>query len=171
VEKSFDLFWKVLTLSLIVIILSLQVYASYCPLRRGVDVHTVVLSWGLREIPSGTVASSYVASWKPSDDIKIVAVQIWMGNPSGMLWQGDVYVTLNNQGNFAAPDQVIVHYQYDKHAESSAPHQLWFQLGNAGSGFHVGKDQSVWVWFAFKNISDKMTTSGDGEVIIYYVNE
>jgi hypothetical protein len=91
-----------------------------------------------------------------------------MGNPLGILWEGDVYVTLNNQGDFYSQDQVIAHYQFDKHAESSVPHQLWFQVGSGESGFNLRTDQTIWVWRAFNNISNETVVSGDGQVIIYY---
>lgn len=133
------------------------------------DVHTAVLTWAPRQIPAEDVASGYVASWNPHIDVVILAVQVWMGNPTGILWEGDVYVTLNNHGDFHSADQVIVHYQFDKHAESSAPHQLWFQIGCERSGFRVRAGQTVWVWFALNNLSDKSVISGDGQAIIYYV--
>jgi hypothetical protein len=133
------------------------------------EVHTIVLKWGLQEIPAGEVRSGYVASWNPEADVFIVAVQVWMGNPSGILWEGDVYVTLNDQGDFQSPDEVVVHYQFDKHAESPIPHQRWFQVGDGDSGFKVSADQTVWAWFLFNNASNQPIMSGDGQVIIYYV--
>jgi hypothetical protein len=136
-----------------------------------VEVHTIVLSWQPSEVPARNVTSGYIGSWKPQSDVTIIIVQVWMGNPLGILWEGDVYVTLNNQGDFHSPDQVIVHYQFDKHAESSAPHQLWFQVGSNGSGFVVEAGETVWVWSAFKNISDNQVFAGDGQVIIYYLND
>ena len=132
-------------------------------------VHTVILNWPTREIPAHSVSSNYVVSWTPDVDVSIVGVQVWMGNPYGILWEGDVYVTLNDKGDFQSPDQVIVHYQFDKHAESSVPHQLWFHVGHGENGFHVHTGQTVWVWFAFNNFSDKSAMAGDGQVIIYYL--
>ena len=159
--------------SALVTIVVLQVLTvSRLPVNcESAGVHTVVLNWPPTEILPGSVASGYVASWRPHVDVSIVAVQIWMGNPSGIRWEGDVYLTLNNQGDFHSPDQVIVHYQFDKHAESSAPHQLWFQVGSNGSGFVVEAGETVWFWSAFKNISDNQVFAGDGQVIIYYLND
>lgn len=162
----------VLLLSLLFAVVFLQAFTlfrlSAIPERAG--VHTIGLGWPVREIPAGSMASGYVASGKPQVDVVVVAVQVWMGNPLGILWEGDVYVTLNNQGDFQSPDQVVVHYhQFDKHAESSVPHQLWFQIGDAGTGFPVKSGQTVWVWFAFNNISDKTAWSGDGQVIICFL--
>jgi hypothetical protein len=131
-------------------------------------IHTYVLKWEPREILSNSITSEYVASWKPETNIMITAIQVWMGNPFGILWEGDVHVTVNNQGDFQTSDQVIVHYQLDKHAESSTPHQQWFQVGTEQSGFPVDTIQTIWVWLLFNNFSNEKTTSGDGEVIIYY---
>ena len=162
--------WKILLASLLVIVIVLQIYtlASLRISKQG-TIHTVVLSWAPIDIAAGSVASGYAASWKPQCDVSITAVQVWMGNPYGILWEGDVYVTLNNQGDFQSPDQVIVHYQFDKHAESSIPHQEWFQIGDDNSGFKVEAGETVWVWFAFNNFSDRPTKAGDGQVIIYYL--
>lgn len=91
-----------------------------------------------------------------------------MGNPYNILWEGDTFVTLNDQGDFLSPDQVIVHYQFDKHAESSIPHQVWFPIGVGDSGFKVEANKTIWVWMLFKNTSDIPVSAGDGEVIIYY---
>jgi hypothetical protein len=98
-----------------------------------------------------------------------MAIQVWMGNPSGTFWEGDVYVTLNDRGIFNnSTDQVIVHYQLDKHAESSTPHQLLFQIGSDHIGYLVKAGQTIWIWRAFNNISDQTAFAGDGQVIIYY---
>lgn len=138
-----------------------------------VAVHTVVLDWPPVRVAihdtTGYVVSGYVANWTWSTDVRIVAVQVWMGNPAGVTWEGDVYVTLNKQGDFTSPDQVIVHYQFDKHAETSAPHQLFFQLGSKDSGFIVRADQKIWVWRSFVNTSTNETIAADGQVILYYI--
>jgi hypothetical protein len=133
------------------------------------DVHTLTLNWPAQEIPAKTVLSGYVGNWSWPMNVRIVAVQVWMGNPYGTLWEGDIYVTLNNRGIFNnSTDQVIVHYQLDKHAESSMPHQLMFQIGSEGSGFLMKAGQTVWIWRSFNNISDHSATAGDGQVIVYY---
>jgi len=163
--------WRLILASSLVVIILLQAFTlarlHYASQRS--EIHTVVLNWPLQEIQAGNVVSGYVASWKPQGGVTIMAVQVWMGNPSGIFWEGDVYLTLNDRGDFRSPDQVIVHYQFDKHAESSVPHQLWFQIGQGGAGFHVSAGQTVWVWSAFNNFSDKSVKAGDGQVIIYYL--
>jgi len=153
---------------------SLQILVLYrLPLDRVSSVvHVLVLNWPAGEVAANTVISGYVANWIWTMDVRITAVQVWMGNPFGTLWEGDVYVTLNNRGIFNnSTDQVIVHYQLDKHAGSSAPHQLMFQLGSDRSGFLVKAGQTIWIWRAFNNISDHLTTAGDGQVIIYYLRD
>jgi hypothetical protein len=137
-----------------------------------VTVHTVVLTWQPVQVSphglAGYIVSGYVANWTSPMNVRIVAVQVWMGNPAGVTWEGDVYVTLNNRGDFTSPDQVIVHYQFDKHAETSAPHQLFFQIGTKDSGFYVAGGQTIWVWRAFVNTSNTETVAADGQVILYY---
>ena len=155
-----------LILVLLLTIVSLQVLALQYKQR---EVHTLVLNWPLSHVaPYGNV-SGYVTNYTWRIDALITAVQVWMGNPSGVFWEGDVYVAMDNIGDFTSPDQVIVHYQFDKHAESPVPHQLWFEIGLANSGFRIRAGQTLWVWRAFNNISGSATTAGDGQVIIYYV--
>jgi hypothetical protein len=164
------------SLLIMVIILQLVTLTHLTSNSNPNEIHTVILKWkpqtilSIKEQPNN-VASGYVDSWKPRNDVRIIAVQVWMGNPSNISWEGDVYITLNNRGDFQSTDQVIVHYQFDKHAESSLPHQKWFQIGYENSGFPVKKSQTVWAWFAFVNTSNKSTAAGDGEVIIYYLND
>jgi hypothetical protein len=162
--------WRLLFACLLVaiVILQLLIFSRLPMIPDRVGVHTVVLKWKPVPVPARNVTSGYVASWTPQASVRIVAVQVWMGNPLAILWEGDVYVTLNNQGDFQSLDQVIVHYQFDKHAESSVPHQLWFQIGSSGSGFAVRASQTIWVWRAFVNASNETAVSGDGQVIIYY---
>lgn len=162
---------QIITVALLLTIVVLQLALIYqtSGWPKGSYVHTVVLNWPPQQIPANTVISGYVGNWSWSVDAKIVAVQVWMGNPSGTRWEGDVYVTLNDKGIFNnSTDQVVVHYQLDAHAESSAPHQLMFQIGSGGSGFLVKAGQTIWVYRAFNNVSDHPTTAGDGQVIIYY---
>jgi len=132
-------------------------------------VHTIVLKWGTKMIGPNGNFSGYVASWTPDSDVAITAVYVWTGNPSSVRWEGDVYVTLNDKGDFVSPDQVIVHYQFDKHAPTSQPHQQIYYLALGGSkGFNVLQSQTVWVWTAFVNVDPVSVESADGQVIIYY---
>ena len=159
--------FRTLILALLLAIVSLQAIALQHKQR---EVHTLVFKWPPSYvIPHGN-DSGYVTNYTMRTDVLITAVQIWMGNPSGVFWEGDVYVTMNNIGDFTSHDQVIAHYQFDKHAESSVPHQLWFQIGSADSGFRIKAGQTLFIWRAFVNISDSATTAADGEVIVYFVD-
>jgi hypothetical protein len=132
-------------------------------------VHTEVVKWGTKMIGPNGNFSGYVGSWAPDRVVTITAVYVWMGNPSTVRWEGDVYVTLNNKGDFTSPDQVIVHYQFDKHAPTSQPHQQIYYLAQGGTkGFVVPRGETIWVWTAFINIDPTSVASGDGQVIIYY---
>jgi hypothetical protein len=160
--------YKVLVVTLLLAILLVQIADLHLlsPNRSSTDVHTLVVNWRGARVAGQGLISGYVANWTWQYDVRIVSVQVWMGNPAGILWEGDVYVTLNNHGVFNnSTDQVIVHYQLDKHAESSAPHQLLFRIG---SGFLVTAGQTIWVWRAFNNLSNETVLSGDGQVIVYY---
>jgi hypothetical protein len=161
---------QLILVGLLLAVLIMQGFLLYdLRMNQGLaNVHTVVLNWTPRTIIPRDVTSGYVANWTWPMDVRIVAVNVWMGNPSGILWEGDVYVSLNKRGIFNnSTDQVVVHYQFDKHAEGSTPHQLMFQIGSGG--FLVRAGQTVWVWRAFENISNESAFSGDGQVIICYV--
>jgi len=135
-------------------------------LRHGNYLHSVVVRWNPVNVSAQTVVSGFVGRWNATKDCRVIWIQVWMGNPSGITWEGDVYVTKNATGNFQQPDTVLVHYQLDKHVESSIPHQLTFDLS---PGVPVNKGEMMYVWRLFHNTSPTWTLSGDGEVIIYYV--
>jgi hypothetical protein len=163
--------WLILITFLLAVLIVLQILilTSLRSESDNSEIHSVVLKWPPQEIAAGDVVSGYADSWQSGVDVEIVAVQVWMGNPYGVLWEGDVYVTLNNNGDFVSPDQIIVHYQMDKHEESSEPHQEWFQIGHGDTGFYVNNNQTIWAWYSFKNISEQTVSAGDGQVIIYYI--
>lgn len=117
-------------------------------------------------VSANSVMAAYVGSWNATKDGRIMRVQVWMGNPSDVTWEGDIYVTKNASGDFQYRGALLVHYQFDKHMESSIPHQLMFDLS---PGFPVDSGEMIYVWRLFHNISPVWTLSGDGEVIIYYV--
>jgi hypothetical protein len=153
------------------LLLTTAVLLFFQGLSGVVTVHTVVLKWGTKMIGPNGNFSGYVASWTPNRDVTITAVYVWMGNPSTVRWEGDVYLTLNNRGDFTSPDQVIVHYQFDKHAPTSQPHQQIYYLALGGTrGFNVPQGQTVWVWTAFVNIDPVSVAAADGDVVIYYTS-
>ncbi len=129
------------------------------------ELHSQVLHWNTTNIPAGENVAGFVDEWTPRQNISVVRIQVWMGNPSNTTWEGDTYV-VRNRSDLTAPDSLLVHYQFDKHAESPIPHQLMFDLE---PGFKVAEGEKLSVWRLFVNNSPNATTAGDGEVIIYYV--
>jgi hypothetical protein len=117
-------------------------------------------------IASGRNVGDFVGEWTPTENVRVMRIQVWMGNPNGVTWEGDTYV-VTNRTNLIAPDSLLAHYQFDKHSESPVPHQLTFDLE---PGFKVAKGEKLSVWRLFVNISSQDTTAGDGEVVLYYIN-
>ena len=134
--------------------------------QQAPDLHSQVISWNPTNIASKDRAEDFVGSqWAPARNIRVMRIQVWMGNPNNVTWEGDTYV-VKNRSNPTAPDSLLAHYQFDKHAESPIPHQLMFDLE---PGFKVSSGEMLSVWRRFVNTSPQDTTAGDGEVIIYYV--
>ena len=133
-------------------------YANY--------LHSAVVNSGLEDIGAGEVLSGYVGNWTAPRAVRVMRVQVWMGNPYGVTWEGDVHVTKNASGSFWQGDSLLAHYQFDKHAESPVPHQLMFDLS---PGYRLLSGESIYVWRAFHNTSPGATKAGDAQVIIYYV--
>jgi hypothetical protein len=89
-----------------------------------------------------------------------------MGNPSNVSWEGDVFVTVDTPNVWdPADDQVVIHYQFDSHEESSLPSQLLVDLS---PGFQVPAGHTINCFRVFVNISPEPQISGDYEVILYY---
>jgi len=93
-----------------------------------------------------------------------------LGNPNGVAWEGDLFVTLGKPSDPWNPDtdQLLVHYQFDSHAPSSLPHSVMFPLD---PGFKVTSGQDINVYRLFVNTEPYPVDSGDVEVIIYYEQE
>lgn len=149
---------------------------------EGQTIHTFTLYWGLEHIPPGSCLGGYVHNWTVPEAIRILQVEVWMGNPFDIKWEGDVIVALNNAvepsmniGGIPAPrhlwhptspDEVLIHYQFDSHAPSPLPHLLPFDLR---PGFHVDSGETLHVYRLFNSFDEKETYSGDGWVVFYYV--
>jgi hypothetical protein len=109
--------------------------------------------------------------WTPETDVRIIRIQVWMGNPDNVTWEGDTWVTIGkpsdpwNASSYNDSIQLLVHYQFDSHAPSPIPHQLMFDLT---PGFKVTSEQTVNVYRLFVNTESWDVTSGDVQVIIYY---
>ena len=124
-------------------------------------------------IQANSMVGGWVLNWTPTSNIRVAKIQVWMGNPNNVTWEGDTYVTIgkpndpSNSSSYNNTIQLLVHYQFDSHAPSSQPHQLMFDLGD---GFEVLSTQTINVWRDFNNIEPYTVYSGDVQVIIYYEN-
>ncbi len=133
-------------------------------------VHTVTLHWDLQPIQSNSRVEGYVKNWTVPEAISILQIDVWMGNPYNLTWEGDVFVTLNTSIDPWNPpiDTVLVHYQFDSHASSPIPHQLSFDLR---PGFPIDFGTTLHVYRLFNNFDEKDTEAGDGWVRLYYTTE
>jgi type IV secretory pathway component VirB8 len=124
-------------------------------------------------IPGQSSVRSWIMNWTPMTNVRVIKIQVWMGNPLNITWEGDTYVTIgkpivpDNSSYYNNTIQLLVHYQFDSHAISNAPTEMMFDLT---PGFKVASGQTIYVYRLFNNISSKQTDSGDVEVIIYYEN-
>ena len=91
-------------------------------------------------------------------------IAAWMGNPYGVLWEGDIHVTLNNSDP-ELKSKLLMHYQFDSHAGSPIPHQ---RSDDLRPGYLVNKGETIYAHRLFHNLDDEDTESGDGWIIIYY---
>jgi hypothetical protein len=148
-------------------------YAVFDPLSSEPYVHSQLLHEPPVWIPAKGNVSTWILNWTPSTDIRVIRIQVWMGNQINVTWEGDTYVTI---GKPVAPDnasyynstvQLLVHYQFDSHALSNAPTEMMFDLT---PGFKVAKGQTIYVYRDLVNFEPYSVKSGDVEVIIYYEN-
>jgi cell division protein FtsL len=136
-------------------------------------IYSQLLHYPTTNIPAHTGTSGWVLNWTPTMDIRVIRIQVWMGNPSNITWEGDTFVTIGKPANpwnsisYNNTIQLLVHYQFDSHAQSNAPTEIMFDLT---PGFKVASGQTIYVFRLFNNISSTQTASGDVEVIIYYEN-
>ncbi len=147
---------------------------SYILLRQNAPyVHSQLLAYPPTAISANSYDSRWVLEWTPLTDVRIMKVQVWMGNPANAVWEGDTYITLgkpsdpSNSKDYTDTIQLIAHYQFDSHAASSMPHQLMIDLA---PGFKVPAAQPVSVYRFFNNFENRTVTAGDVQVIIYYEN-
>jgi hypothetical protein len=136
-------------------------------------IHSQLLGYTPIKINASSSVGDWILNWTPTEDVRIIRIQVWMGNPSNVTWEGDTYVTIGKPSNLTDSSsyndtiQLLVHYQFDSHAPSPIPHQLMFDLT---PGFKVVLGQTINVWRDFVNIEPSTVTSGDVQVIIYYEN-
>lgn len=145
------------------------------------SIHIVTLCWPLEHIEARGVVGGYVATWYTPTSIHILQVDVWMGNPYTILWEGDVIVTMSNAtsptfqlGGISVPqhlwhpaiDEALVHYQFDSHSPSPLPHLISFNLR---PGFHVHDNKPIYVYRLFNSFDEQATDAGDGWIVIYYL--
>jgi len=127
----------------------------------------------LTNISANSRVENWTLEWTPKIDIRIIRIQIWMGNPTNVVWEGDTFVTIGkpsdpwNSSSYTDSIQLLVHYQFDSHAPSPIPHQVMFDLT---PGFKVSSEQTINVYRLFVNTESRTVYSGDVQVIIYYEN-
>jgi hypothetical protein len=136
-------------------------------------IHSQLLGYPPTYIPANTRVEGWVLNWTPTIDIRIIRIQVWMGNPSNVVWEGDTFVIIGkpsdpwNSSSYTDSIQLLVHYQFDSHAPSPLPHQVMFDLT---PGFKVSSEQTINVYRLFVNTESNTVYSGDVQVIIYYEN-
>jgi len=163
--KQSEIANKVWKASLIVLLFAAVVSQVWMYVQPNPDLHSQVIRWDPTSITSGSSVGDFVGGWTPTRNIRVMRIQVWMGNPIGVTWEGDTFVVMN-RSNLEAPDSLLAHYQFDKHMESPIPHQLTFDFE---PGFKIAKGEKLSIWRLFVNTSSEDTTAGDGEVILYYV--
>jgi len=135
--------------------------------------HSQLLAYPTVNIDANNSTSGWILDWTPTTEIRIIRIQVWMGNPTNVTWEGDTYVTIGkpsspaNSSSYTDSIQLLVHYQFDSHAPSPIPHQLMFDLT---PGFKVASGQTINVYRLFVNTESYNVTAGDVQVIIYYEN-
>ncbi len=134
------------------------------------DLHVRTIAWDKQLIGPNSMVEGYVANWTMDEQVRIVGIEIWMGNPYDILWEGDTFVMLNNTvGPWnPPPDTVLAHYQFDSHDKSPVPHQKTFPFPH---GFHIDEDETLYIYRLFHNFDEKPTNSSDGWVMLYYTRE
>ena len=149
-------------------------YAAFqLAISREPYIHSQLLGYPPTNITANSSISGWILDWTPTTDVRILRIQIWMGNPSNVTWEGDTFVTIGKpsdpwiSSSYTDAVQLIVHYQFDSHAPSPIPHQLMFDLT---PGFKVTSGQTINIYRLFVNIESRPVTAGDVQVIIYYEN-
>ena len=136
-------------------------------------IHSQLLGYPPTNITANSRVEDWILNWTATTDVRIVKIQVWMGNPDNVVWEGDTFVTIGkpsdpwNSSSYTNAIQLLVHYQFDSHAPSPIPHQLMFDLT---PGFKVASGQTVNVYRLFVNTELYTVYAGDVQVIIYYEN-
>ncbi len=146
---------------------------SYAVFQPTPYIHSQLLGYPTTPIPPIGKAEGWILNWTPKIDIRIIRIQVWMGNPDNVVWEGDTFVTIGkpsgpwDSNSYNSTIQLLVHYQFDSHAPSPIPHQLMFDLT---PGFKVASGQTINIYRLFVNTENFTVNAGDVQVIIYYEN-
>jgi uncharacterized coiled-coil protein SlyX len=136
-------------------------------------IHSQLLGYPPINITANSRVEDWILNWTPTTDVRIVKIEVWMGNPDKVVWEGETFVTIGkpsepwNSSSYTDAIQLLVHYQFDSHAPSPIPHQLMFDLT---PGFKVASGQTINVYRLFVNTALYTVYAGDAQVIIYYEN-
>lgn len=98
---------------------------SYAVFQRSEPyVYSQLLAYPPRTIHANDRVEDWILDWTPKIDIRIIRIQVWMGNPNNVVWEGDTFVTIGkppdpwNPSSYNSTIQLLVHYQFDSHAPS-----------------------------------------------------
>jgi cell division protein FtsL len=136
-------------------------------------IQSQLLAYPPTNITANSRIEDWILNWTPTTDIRIIKIQVWMGNPQNVVWEGDTFVTVGkpsdpwNSSSYTDTIQLLVHYQFDSHAPSATPDQIMFDLT---PGFKVASGQTINVYRLFMNTELYTVNAGDVQVIIYYEN-
>ena len=89
-------------------------------------IHSQLLRYPTTTILGNSRVEDWILNWTLDRDIRVLRIQIWMGNPSGVEWEGDVFVTLGKPNDPWNPDtdQLLAHLQFDSHAPTPTPSSI-----------------------------------------------
>lgn len=147
-------------------LLIIAVMVAYlAPIQLQADVtnilHTHTIHWECQDINKQAEVAGVVGQWVPNKDVCIQHIEVWLGNPYDIMWEGDCIITRNMEGS----DKLIYHYQFDSHTKSGIPHQRGIDLR---PGILIGAREIVYIFRLFNNCSDSQIFAGDGWVTFYY---
>jgi hypothetical protein len=137
-------------------------------ITRQNSIHTMKLGWSPQLLEPFESVEGYVANWTSHTRINILQIDVWMGKPYDILWEGDAILTTDIDVDVWHPneDEVLIHYQFDSHAPSPLTH---FRSFNLRPGFIVEADTTLYVWRLFNSFDVKATNAGDGWMRLYYI--
>jgi hypothetical protein len=148
-------------------------YVGFLLIHSRPYLHSQLLGYPPTNISANSRVEGWVLNWTHETAIRIIRIQVWMGNPDNVTWEGDTFVTIGkpddpwNSSLYTDSIQLLVHYQFDSHAPSPIPHQVMFDLT---PGFKVTSEQTINIYRLFVNTESSTVNSGDVQVIIYYEN-